>query len=126
MSGGKTSTIREVAPTLYHGTTLKNARALLRNGWRPNEAPAGVNDGRPEYLYLSTDRGDAHFYGHMNDEYDSIVLKVTGVPIAALAVDPEDSQRPTVEAELLDSANFPGRVVLTRRLPASHFSLCDD
>ena len=62
----------------------------------------------------------------MNDEYDSIVFKVTDVLIAALAGDPEDSQRPTVEAELFDSANFPGRLVLTQPIPASHFSLCDD
>jgi hypothetical protein len=46
----------KVVPVLYHGTISRNAEALLRNGWRPNEAPIGANNERPEYLYLSTYR----------------------------------------------------------------------
>src|SRR5258708_4732303 len=106
-SGG--STMLKVSPTLYHGTTSKNADALLSNGWRPNEAPVGANNGRPGYLYLSTDRVDARFYGYMNDEDHPEVLAVSNVPLAALAVDPEDSQKqtPTVEEELAHAADFP-------------------
>jgi len=114
-----------VAPILYHGTTPENAEALLRNGWKPNEACTGANNGRPEYLYLSTNPVDAEFYGYLNDEHGAVVLKVTDVPLAALAVDPEDSQRSTVEQELADGANFPGRVVLIEPISASHFSLRD-
>ena len=116
----------KVAPILYHGTTVENAGELLRNGWKPNNACVGANNGRPEYLYLSTNPVDAEFYGYMNDEHRAVVLKVTDVPLAALAVDPQDSQRSTVEQELADAANFPGRVVLTAPISASHFSLRDD
>jgi len=90
----------KIAPTLYHGTTVENARSLLRNGWKPNEASTGANNGSREYLYLSTNPVDAEFYGYMNDEHGSVVLKVADVPLAALAIDPEDSQRSTVEEEL--------------------------
>ena len=70
-----------VTPILDHGTTPKNAEALLKNGWRPNEAPMGSNNGRPEYLYLSTDRVDARFYGYVNDEDQPEVLAVNNVPL---------------------------------------------
>jgi hypothetical protein len=60
----------------------------------------GANHGRPEYLYLSTDRVDARFYGYMNDEDRSEVLAVSNVPLDALAVDAEDSQTSTVEEEM--------------------------
>jgi hypothetical protein len=86
----------------------------------------GANNGRPEYLYLSTNPVDAQFYGYANDEYDYVVLAVTDVPLAALGVDSEDSQRSTVEEEVADGANFPGRLVLTRPIPARHFSRRDD
>ena len=82
----------------------------------------GANNGRPEYLYLSTDRVDARFYGYMNDEDQSEVLAVSNVPLAALAVDPEDSLTSTVEDEFAHAAIFPSRLVLTQPIPASHFS----
>ena len=116
----------KVVPILYHGTTSENAEALLRNGWRPNESSVGANNGRPEYLYLSTDQVDAAFYGYMNDEYEHTVLAVRDVPLAALAVDPEDSQTSTVEEELALAAIFPGRVLLTKPIPASHFCRLGD
>jgi hypothetical protein len=116
----------KVTPILYHGTTSKNAEALLKNGWKQNGAPVGANNGSPEYLYLSTDRVDARFYGYMNDEDDPEVLAVSNLPLAALAVDPEDSQTSTVEEELAHAANFPSRFVLTQPIPASHFSQLRD
>jgi hypothetical protein len=116
----------KVAPILYHGTTYDNAEGLLRNGWRPNEVPVGSNNGRPEYLYLSTDQVDAAFYGYMNDEYEHTVLAVRDVPLAALAIDPEDSQTSTVGEELAHAAIFPGRVLLTQPIPANHFSRLGD
>lgn len=116
----------KIAPILYHGTTCNNAEALLKNGWRPNEVPIGANNGNPDYLYLSTDRVDAQFYGYTNDEHDCVVLAVRDVPLSSLAIDPEDSQRSTVEEELSGAANFPGRFVLSQAIPASHFSLLKD
>jgi hypothetical protein len=41
----------------------------------------GSNNGRPEYLYLSTDRVDARFYGYVNDEDQPEVLAVNNVPL---------------------------------------------
>ena len=47
----------------------------------------GSNNGRPEYLYLSTDRVDTRFYGHVNhvnDEDQPKVLAVNNLPFNAL------------------------------------------
>jgi hypothetical protein len=51
----------------------------------------GSNNGRPEYSYLSTDRVDARFYRHVNDEDQPEVLAVNNLSLNALAVDREDS-----------------------------------
>lgn len=109
-----------LAPVLYHGTSPENAARLLRDGWRPNETARGGNMGQRRYLYLSTGREDALWFAREKG-FDAVV-ELRGVPLSHLIVDPEDGCRDTLEEELAEPLGLPGKVALTRPLPAEHFA----
>lgn len=108
--------------TLYHGTTPEAAEALALNGWRPNVAAPGANQGQSRYLYLSTHYEDALWFAEQKGS--DVVVRLENVPVGMLAVDPEDGTGDTVEAEISSPHGLPGKLVLTRPLAAEHFTVC--
>lgn len=108
--------------TLYHGTTPEAARLLADNGWQPNMVPAGANQGQPRYLYLTTHYEDALWFAEQKG--CDTVVRLDDVPIDILAVDPEDGIGDTVLEEVSSPHGLPGKLVLTRPLASSHFTVC--
>lgn len=109
----------DIAPVLYHGTCPANAAALIANGWEPRSGQQGANMGQSRYLYLTTGKEDALWFAE--EKGCSTVIEIRDVPKAFLRVDPEDGTGDTVDDELHLPHGLPGKVVLTRPLPASHF-----
>lgn len=107
--------------TLYHGTTDESAKALTERGWEPNKWWPGGQCGQRRYLYLTNFPENASWYAE--EKGSSAVVAVRDVPLGHLAVDPEDGTKDTVEEELSNPHGLPGSVVLTKPLPASHFSI---
>ena len=108
---------------LYHGTSLRNANLLLKNGWHPNKVSRGANQGQTKYLYLTTEPLDALWFAEEKGE--STILQVM-VPIDYLIVDPEDGVGETVDEELKISKRLkmPAKFALIKELEASNFDLC--
>lgn len=107
--------------TLYHGTTEESAALLMRNGWQPAVHQTGGNCGQNRFLYLSTGYEDALWFAQ--EKGSETVLQLTDIPVAFLRVDPEDGCADTVEEELNHPSGLPGKVILTRPIDASFFSL---
>lgn len=107
--------------TLYHGTCPESAEILLSKGWSPRTGHVGGNMGQSQYLYLTTDPEDALWFAQ--EKGCDTVVKVSGVPLSYLKVDPEDGVGDTVEDELNSKMGLPGKVVLYRPLESNHFSL---
>jgi RNA:NAD 2''-phosphotransferase len=107
--------------TLYHGTTPDSAQAITKNGWSPRSAAMGGNCGQSRYLYLTTEYEDALWFAQ--EKGSDTVLEVRDVPLSMLEVDPEDGTYDTVEEEISSSLGLPGKLVLTRSLPAENFSI---
>ena len=107
--------------TLYHGTCPENGEALCKNGWVPRQSSMGGNMGQPRYLYLSTGKEDALWYAE--EKGCNTLVEVKDVPLRYLKVDPEDGTSDTLEEELHKKSGLPGKVVLTRPLPAEHFRI---
>lgn len=107
--------------TLYHGTSDDAARALLDRGWEPNKWHSGGQCGQTRYLYLTNMPENAKWFAE--EKGSDTVVVVKDVPIEYLEVDPEDGVAETVEEELSNPHGLPGNVVLTKALPASHFSI---
>ena len=106
--------------TLYHGTCEDSANSLVKNGWSPNSGGIGGNVGQSKYLYLTTEPEDALWFAEEKG-CDSIVQ--VHAPLDALLVDPEDGTGKTVEEEIHNSLGLPGKVVLTKPLPAQNFRI---
>jgi GNAT superfamily N-acetyltransferase len=113
-----TASVEETV-TLYHGTCPENGEALCKNGWAPRQSSMGGNMGQPRYLYLSTGKEDALWFAE--EKGCSTLVEVKDVPLSYLKVDPEDGTSDTLEEELHSTTGLPGKVVLTRPLPAEHF-----
>jgi hypothetical protein len=107
---------------LYHGTCEDNADALCRNGWQPNAAPSGANQGQRRYLYVSTVEEDALWFA--SEKGCSAVVMIQSVPLDSLAVDPEDGIGQTIEQELAyaKKIGFPAKLVITKPVSADHFT----
>lgn len=107
---------------LYHGTSLRNANLLLKNGWQPNKVSRGANQGQTKYLYLTTEPLDALWFAEEKGE--STILQIM-VPIEYLIVDPEDGVGETIEEELKISKRLkmPAKFALIKELEASNFDL---
>lgn len=108
-----------VFPALYHGTCASNAASLVQNGWAPRAGGQGGNMGQTRFLYLSTVREDALWFAEQKG--CDAVVEVRDVPLDHLRVDPEDGSWDTLEDELAGHNGLPGKVVLTKPLPARHF-----
>lgn len=108
--------------TLFHGTCPENAKALIADGWKPNQISPGGNMGQAKYLYLSTGYDDALWYAE--EKGCNVILEVQ-VPKNYLEVDPEDGFGPTVDDELTTEERIgtPGKLVLTKPLPAANFKI---
>jgi hypothetical protein len=106
---------------LYHGTCPESAASLIQNGWTPRTGRQSLsaNMGQPRYLYLSTGREDALWFAEQRG--CDAVVEVHDVPFDYLIVDPEDGSSDTLEDELAGFEGGPGKVALTKPLPASHF-----
>lgn len=79
--------------------------------------------GQTRYLYLTTMRDDALWFAEQKG--CNTVVELKNVPIEFLKVDPEDGFGDSIEDELFNSMGLPGKVVLTRSLPASNFSISE-
>lgn len=93
----------------------------MAGGWQPGSGSQGANMGQRRFLYLSSLYEDALWFSQQKG--CDTVLEVGEVPDSFLAVDPEDGIGETVEEELSNPLGLPGKVVLTRSLPSSHFQL---
>jgi hypothetical protein len=107
--------------TLYHGTCPESAKILMTVGWSPRTSGQGANMGQSRYLYLTSDPEDALWFA--KEKGCGTVLKVSGVPMASLRVDPEDGVADTVYDELHSSMGLPGKVVAFMPLSKEHFSI---
>jgi hypothetical protein len=108
--------------TLYHGTSLVNAKLLLKNGWQPNKTSKGSNQGQTKYLYLTTEPLDALWFAEEKGE--STILQII-TPIEYLIVDPENGVGETIDEELKISKRikFPAKFALYKELESSAFTL---
>jgi hypothetical protein len=106
---------------LYHGTCPKNAASLVRDGWTPRSGSQGGNMGQTRYLYLTTDREDALWFAQ--EKGCDTVVEIHDVPVDHLIVDPEDGSSDTLDNEINSVHGLPGKVALTKPLPAVHFRL---
>lgn len=107
-------------PTLYHGTSLANARRLLAHGWAPNTLPSGHNQGRTDRLYATTTPDNAAWYADRHDQ--GVVLRIDLSDGTPLHLDPEDSSGATVAEELALPHGLPGNLTIATPLPASAFT----
>lgn len=109
--------------TLYHGTSLKSAINMVKNGWRPYSGKRTGNAGNLKYLYLTTEIEDARWFS--NELGEDTVLKVSNIPIEWLIVDPEDGIGNTVEEELKTAKKLglPAKLALTHELDSSYFEV---
>ena len=81
--------------TLYHGTTVESAARLIAEGWRPHSGDVGGQCGQPRFLYLTNHPENALWFAQ---EKGGDAVVAVDVPLAFLAVDPEDGMEDTVEA----------------------------
>jgi len=87
--------------TLYHGTTKEAAKKILQEGWEPNIASRGGNQGNPNFLYVTNEPENALWFAQ--EKGDDVVLILEDYPLELLKVDPEDGIGASVEEELLIS-----------------------
>jgi hypothetical protein len=108
--------------TLYHGTSDASAKALIKNGWKPNKWHQGGNMGQTKHLYATTDPEDARWFA--NEKGHNSIVRIRA-PKTHLIPDPEDAIGETIDDELEKNKHMglPAKLALHRSLEAAHFSL---
>lgn len=106
---------------LYCGTSKATAERYMREGWNPSGETRDGSGAVKQGLYLSTLPADAYRIAKL--KLDGVVLKIEGVPVESLEVDPDRSVFDSVEEEIAGAGSASGKVALRSALPACAFSI---